>query len=110
MEARPGGRRDQVQSEFSDSAAADNLGDGGEEIHGVEGDPVSDYSAGVLSFFFAMVAGMNIGLRHILPMYAFLTVLSVTQLGADPGESRWVYAIAVLLIFQVISTTRTFPA
>ncbi len=25
--------------------------------------------------FVAMVAGMNIGLRHTLPMYAFLTVL-----------------------------------
>jgi hypothetical protein len=60
VEARPGGHRDQVQSEFSDSAA-DNLGDGGEEIHGMEGDPVSEYSAGVLSFV-AMVAGTNIGL------------------------------------------------
>jgi hypothetical protein len=27
-----------------------NLGDGGEEIDGVEGHPVSDHSAGILSF------------------------------------------------------------
>jgi hypothetical protein len=109
VEARPGGLRDQVQSEFSDSAAADNLGDGGEEIHGVEGDPVSDYSAGVLSF-----CRHGRGDEHRLaPHFADVRVPDGSDrwrsLGADPGESRWVYAIAVLLIFQVISTTRTFP-
>lgn len=61
--------------------------------------------------FVAMVAGMNIGLRHILPMYAFLTVLIGGAAWAlIQTNRRWAYAIAVLLIFQVISTTRTFPA
>ena len=46
-----GGLRDQVQPEFADFVATGNLGDGGEEIDGVvEGDPVSDHSAGILSF------------------------------------------------------------
>jgi hypothetical protein len=34
----------------------------------------------------------------------------ISAQAAPPNESRWVYAIAVFLIFQVISTTRTFPA
>ncbi len=59
----------------------------------------------------AMVAGMNIGLRHILPMYAFLFVLVGGAAWAlIKAHRRWAYAIAVLLLFQMISTTRTYPA
>jgi hypothetical protein len=59
--------------------------------------------------FVAMVAGMNIGLRHILPMYARLTVLIGGAAWAlIQANRRWAYTIAVLLIFQVIPTTRTF--
>ena len=59
----------------------------------------------------AMAAGMNIGVRHILPIYAFLTVLA----GGAAWEymkrdRRWVVPIIALLIFQAISTTRAFPA
>ncbi len=61
--------------------------------------------------FVAMVAGMNIGLRHILPMYVFLTVLiggaAWTLIKAN---RRWAYVVGALLIFQVVSTTRAFPA
>jgi 4-amino-4-deoxy-L-arabinose transferase-like glycosyltransferase len=61
--------------------------------------------------FVAMVAGMNIGLRHILPMYSFLTVLIGGAAWALlRANRRWVSAIGVLLIFQAVSTTRTFPA
>jgi tetratricopeptide (TPR) repeat protein len=61
--------------------------------------------------FVAMVAGMNIGLRHILPMYAFLIVLiGGAAWMLIQANRRWAYAIAVLLIFQAVSTTRTFPA
>lgn len=61
--------------------------------------------------FVAMVAGMNIGLRHILPMYAFLTVLiGGAAWTLIQTNRRWAYAIVVLLIFQAVSTTRTFPA
>jgi Dolichyl-phosphate-mannose-protein mannosyltransferase len=59
----------------------------------------------------AMVAGMNIGLRHILPMYTFLIVLVGGAAWAlIQTNRRWAYAIVVLLIFQAVSTTRTFPA
>jgi 4-amino-4-deoxy-L-arabinose transferase-like glycosyltransferase len=61
--------------------------------------------------FIAMVAGMNIGLRHILPMYPFLMVLIGGAAWAlIQTNRRWTYAIAVLLIFQLVSTSLTFPA
>ena len=59
----------------------------------------------------AMAAGMNIGVRHILPIYAFLTVLAG---GASwkymKQDRRWAVPIVALLMFQAVSTTRTFPA
>ena len=59
----------------------------------------------------AMGAGMNIGIRHVLPVYMFLTVLLA---GAAwrliQKNRRWAFVVAVLLVFQAISTTRAFPA
>ncbi len=54
---------------------------------------------------------MNIGVRHILPMYIFFTVL----IGGAAArfvqrDRRWAYVIAVLLIFQAISSMRAYPA
>lgn len=59
----------------------------------------------------AMSSGMNIGVRHILPMYMFLSVL----IGGATAvlikqDRRWVYAIVVLLAYQAISTVRIYPA
>ncbi len=58
-----------------------------------------------------MGSGMNIGVRHILPMYVFLAVLIA---GAGwmfiERDRRWVYAVVVLLLLQAVSTTRTYPA
>jgi hypothetical protein len=59
----------------------------------------------------AMSAGMNIGLRHILPMYPFLTVLIAGCAWKLIQQSRrWMYTIAALLLLQVVSTTLAFPA
>ena len=59
----------------------------------------------------AMSAGMNIGLRHILPMYPFLYVLGA---GAAwkmiEGNRRWIYVMGALVLWQAFSATRTFPA
>jgi len=59
----------------------------------------------------AIWSRMNIGLRHILPMYMFLVVLIAgvawTLIRKD---RRWAYAVAVLVIFQAISGARTYPA
>ncbi|WP_433967176.1 glycosyltransferase family 39 protein [Tunturiibacter gelidiferens] len=60
---------------------------------------------------FAMAGGMNIGVRHVLPIYIFL---SVAIAGATwpliQKNRRWLYAIALLLLFQAVSVLSTFPA
>jgi len=58
-----------------------------------------------------MGSGMNIGVRHILPMYLFLSVLvagAAWKLIAF--DRRWAYAVGALLLFQAVSSARTFPA
>lgn len=64
-------------------------------------------------FFFAvaMHSTMNIGQRHILPIYPFLYVLLAG--GAAwliRRNRRWSYAIAALLLWQVVTSTRVAPA
>jgi 4-amino-4-deoxy-L-arabinose transferase-like glycosyltransferase len=59
----------------------------------------------------AMSSGMNIGVRHILPMYLFFSVLiggATAKLIRD--NRRWIFVVAALLIFQAISTSRSYPA
>jgi Dolichyl-phosphate-mannose-protein mannosyltransferase len=59
----------------------------------------------------AMSSGMNIGVRHILPMYLFFSVL----IGGAASKlihhnRRWVFPVFALLIFQAISTSHSYPA
>jgi hypothetical protein len=60
---------------------------------------------------FAVTGGMNIGIRHILPVYVFL---SVAIAGAAwvliQRNRRWLYAVVVLLLFQAVSVLHAFPA
>lgn len=60
---------------------------------------------------FAMAGGMNIGVRHVLPVYVFL---SVAIAGASwqliERDRRWMYAVVALLVFQAISVLHTYPA
>ena len=60
---------------------------------------------------FAMAGGMNIGVRHVLPIYIFLSVLIA---GAAwklvQRDRRWLYAVVVLLLFQAVSVVHAFPA
>lgn len=59
----------------------------------------------------AMTSGMNIGVRHILPMYLFLSVLiGGAAWKLIQHNRRWAYVIVALLIFQAISTSRAYPA
>ena len=87
-----------------------NLGDGGKEIDGVEGHPVSDHSAGILSFC-RHSSGDE---RRLATHFADVRFSDRSNRGAAwmliQANRRWAYAIAVLLIFQAVSTTRTFPA
>jgi tetratricopeptide (TPR) repeat protein len=59
----------------------------------------------------AMSSHMNIGVRHVLPLYAFLEVLiggaAVALVAASP---KWKYVFAALLLFQVVTSLRAFPS
>jgi 4-amino-4-deoxy-L-arabinose transferase-like glycosyltransferase len=61
-------------------------------------------------FFVAMGSGMNIGVRHILPVYPFLMILAAW--GAwrlIQRQRRWVYVVVLVLLWNVVSCARTFP-
>jgi len=64
----------------------------------------------ILYLAVAMSAHMNIGMRHVLPMYTFLTVL---EAGAGVTLARkhkgWLYALIVLVAFQIVTTVKAFP-
>jgi len=60
---------------------------------------------------FSMAGGMNIGIRHMLPVYTFLFVLiggAVWQLAQQ--NRTWLYAAVALLVFQAVSVSRAYPA
>jgi hypothetical protein len=58
----------------------------------------------------SMKSGMNIGIRHILPVYIFLAILIAGAASVLIKDSRrWRYAVVLLLVFQAISVTRAFP-
>jgi tetratricopeptide (TPR) repeat protein len=64
----------------------------------------------VVYFIVAMSSGMNIGVRHILPVYPFLFALGGWAAWTLMQRSRaWAYAIACLLLFSLISSARAFP-
>ena len=62
-------------------------------------------------FAVAMGSGMNIGVRHILPIYLFLAVLIAGAFAKLIAAKRqWLYVVLALLLFQAVSVTRTYPA
>ncbi|MCM3901695.1 MAG: glycosyltransferase family 39 protein [Pyrinomonadaceae bacterium] len=64
-----------------------------------------------LYLLLAVSGGMNIGVRHILPLYVFLSVLiggaAWTFIRQNP---KWAYAVLAILIFQAVSSWRSFPS
>jgi 4-amino-4-deoxy-L-arabinose transferase-like glycosyltransferase len=58
----------------------------------------------------AMSSKINIGVRHILPLYVFFAVLIA---GAAwrlmRSDRRWRYVVAALLLFHVFSSVRSYP-
>ena len=59
----------------------------------------------------AMSSGLNIGVRHILPLYVFFSVLIGGAAIALVRSNRgWRYAIALLLLFHALSSLRVFPS
>jgi tetratricopeptide (TPR) repeat protein len=58
-----------------------------------------------------MAGGMNIGIRHILPVYIFLSVAIAGAIWALIEQNRrWLYATVALLVFQAVSVLHAFPA
>lgn len=61
--------------------------------------------------FIAMISRMNIGVRHILCLYAFFAVLIGGAAWALIERKRaWVYVVAVLLVYQAVTAVRMYPA
>jgi hypothetical protein len=59
----------------------------------------------------AITGGMNIGVRHVLPVYIFLSAGIGGAVWALVQRSRrWLYVIVLLLFFQAASVLRVFPA
>ena len=60
---------------------------------------------------FAMAGGMNIGVRHVLPIYIFLSVaIAGAAWTLIQAHRRWSYVVAALLVFQAVSVLKAFPA
>ena len=61
-------------------------------------------------FLFAMASGMNIGLRHIMPVYVYVAALAggaAWRLGQS--NRRWAYVTVALLVLHVASSVKAFP-
>ena len=63
-----------------------------------------------LFFAVSLTAGLNIGLRHVLPVYPFLLVLAaVGAWSLAKQHRRWAYIVAALILFHALSSVRSFP-
>jgi hypothetical protein len=63
-----------------------------------------------LYLLIAMATGLNIGARHILPMYPFLAVLIAGAVVAlSRAHGRWMCLALVLLGWHIVSSMRSYP-
>jgi hypothetical protein len=59
----------------------------------------------------SMLSGENIGIRHVLPIYVFLSIaIAGAMWRLIQGNRRWLYVVVALLVFQAISVGRTYPS
>ena len=64
----------------------------------------------IVYFMIAMGTGLDIGARHILPMYAFLSVLiGGAVVALAKSDRRWMYVAGVLLAWHIVSSARSYP-
>lgn len=64
--------------------------------------------------FVAMTSHLNIGARHILPIWVFLSVFAAggawSWIDADKSWNKgWAYAVGVLVLMHVASSARAYP-
>ena len=65
---------------------------------------------GLFYLLVAIVAGMNIGARHVLPFYAFMYVFAGAGAAALAVASRrWMWICGVLLGAHIVSALTVFP-
>jgi hypothetical protein len=65
----------------------------------------------VVFMAFAVTGGMNIGVRHILPVYVFLSVpIAGVACSLMQRNRAWIYAVMALLVFQAGSVLHAYPA
>lgn len=63
-----------------------------------------------LYFAISLTSGLNVGVRHILPVYPFLLVLAAAGAWTVAKAHRgWAYAAAALMGLHVLSSLRSFP-
>jgi 4-amino-4-deoxy-L-arabinose transferase-like glycosyltransferase len=65
----------------------------------------------VMFFAVALTSQTNLGVRHILPVYPFLSVLVAGAAWAFIQKNRrWAYIFSALMVFQVVTSLRVAPA
>jgi 4-amino-4-deoxy-L-arabinose transferase-like glycosyltransferase len=61
-------------------------------------------------FLISMTSSLNIGVRHILLVFIFLLVLAGgAAWSLVQSDRRWVWPIAILILFHGVSSLRAFP-
>lgn len=64
----------------------------------------------VFYFGISMESKLNIGVRHILPVFIFLFVLAGgAAWGLMGHDRRWAWPVVALLLFHMVSSLRAFP-
>jgi hypothetical protein len=64
-----------------------------------------------LYFVVAMTSNMNIGARHLLPIYPFLYILGASAAWTLIRLHRgWIYAVATLVLWQAVDSVYMYPA
>ena len=65
---------------------------------------------GAIYLIIAILAGMNIGARHLLPVYGLAFILAGGGIVALAANSRrWAWAGAVLVLAHIVSSLTVFP-
>jgi Dolichyl-phosphate-mannose-protein mannosyltransferase len=58
----------------------------------------------------SMTSGLNVGVRHVLPVYPFLLLLAAAGgIALARQNRRWAYAVAALVFFHAASSLRAYP-
>ncbi|HXH47839.1 MAG TPA: glycosyltransferase family 39 protein [Terriglobia bacterium] len=64
----------------------------------------------VVYFLISLTSNLDIGVRHILPVYPFLIIVIAAGAWTMMGRRRsWRYAVVALLALHVVSSLRAFP-